>query len=716
MTEIALQREAHSASAIRQHVELLHNAAKGVDGVLVVSTFFASPNREDDRPGTVTHHTVGDVDGMIDAIEAHAETPEANVYVGLQVMRKGLGRGKRGTESDIVAVLGLVADMDADTGKIGQMPFDPSFVLQTSPGNKQPFWIFDKPLAPTVAKPIAAALRRATSSDFGTADISHVWRIPGTLNWPNAKKIERGRDREPAKVTVLQEWDGSFVDTTSFAVTVGAAAGALPVESRVVSIGYLPDVADIIVSGTAEELLQDDGQPDRSTHAARVVERLSFDGHTPEEALALIKACDGKWKDRYATEERLDADFARMWGKFEKISEPVSVDFAKLSNNSRQHPTADNDNEPAVGRKESRAETKPYQGIVSSGELVRGFRPPDYHIDGVVQARFFYSLTGMTGTGKTAVLLLMAASTALNLAIGGREVRPGRVLYFAGENPDDVTMRWIAMAHEMGFDADLIDVHFIKGTLNVNEMFARIKADVNRLGGVDMIVVDTSAAYFFGTDENSNVEAGNHARSLRKLCELPGGPVVLVACHPIKNAGADNLLPRGGGAFIAEVDGNLTLAKADGMVKMHWQGKHRGPDFEPIAFKLKTSTAPALVDTRGRPVPTVLAEDLTPQEVSAANRQVFSDLDAMLIEIDRDPLQSISKFAESLGWIKDGSADKRRAQTATDRLKSEKLAKYEARKWKLTDAGFEALTDAKARRHSERQAADFAARMREKMG
>src|SRR5690606_19470506 len=48
--------------------------------------------------------------------------------------------------------------------------------------------------------------------------------------------------------------------------------------------------------------------------------------------------------------------------------------------------------------------SKPYQGIVSSGELVRGFTPPDYDIDGVVQARFFYSLTGMTGTGKTAVL------------------------------------------------------------------------------------------------------------------------------------------------------------------------------------------------------------------------------------------------------------------------------------------------------------------------
>jgi hypothetical protein len=45
---------------------------------------------------------------------------------------------------------------------------------------------------------------------------------------------------------------------------------------------------------------------------------------------------------------------------------------------------------------------------------------------------------------------------------------------------------------------------------------------------------------------------------------MPGGPCVLVACHPPKNAGDDNLLPRGGGAFIAEMDGNLTGRKLSG--------------------------------------------------------------------------------------------------------------------------------------------------------
>jgi hypothetical protein len=195
--------------------------------------------------------------------------------------------------------------------------------------------------------------------------------------------------------------------------------------------------------------------------------------------------------------------------------------------------------------------------------------------------------------------ILPAALTMLGAKLGDREVRKGRVVYFAGENPDDVRMRWIAMSHAIGFDPDAVDVHFIAGTFSVREMFDRIKADFEKIGGAEMIVIDTSAAYFQGDDENSNTQLGRHARDLRSLTTLPGKPVVFAACNPIKNADPSNLLPCGGGAFIAEVDGNLTLNKSEGSVRMHWQGKHRGPDFDPIHFELKTVTAPTLARQAG---------------------------------------------------------------------------------------------------------------------
>src|SRR5262245_43633946 len=76
--------------------------------------------------------------------------------------------------------------------------------------------------------------------------------------------------------------------------------------------------------------------------------------------------------------------------------------------------------------------------ILSSREFVAGFVPPDYLVDGLLQRRYVYSLTGPTGSGKTCIVLRIAVHIAMGLALGDMEVEQGRVLFFAGENPDDV--------------------------------------------------------------------------------------------------------------------------------------------------------------------------------------------------------------------------------------------------------------------------------------
>ncbi|UNK36555.1 AAA family ATPase [Shinella sp. H4-D48] len=360
-------------------------------------------------------------------------------------------------------------------------------------------------------------------------------------------------------------------------------------------------------------------------------------------------------------------------------------------------------------------DNKPTPTIISSAELVSGFVPPDYFIDGVAQKGFIYSMTGATGTGKTAVLLLIARLAAEGGELAGRGIEKGRVVYFAGENPDDVTMRWIGMAYETGFNLDAIDVHFIRDRFSVPEALVAIHSQVEALGGADLIVVDTSAAFFQGTDENGNTELGKHARDLRMLTTLPGRPCVMVACHPTKNATSDNLLPRGGGAFIAEVDGNLTLAKSDGSIKLYWQGKHRGPDFDPITLELKTITAPGLTDSKGRPIPTVMAQALSASDVKGLAAASRRDEDDVLLHIDRDTKASLVAIAEALGWKReDGSFHKDRARRATDKLRRDKLVTYEGRRWKITPAGFDVLGDIRAERHREQQAGEFATRMHEK--
>ena len=354
----------------------------------------------------------------------------------------------------------------------------------------------------------------------------------------------------------------------------------------------------------------------------------------------------------------------------------------------------------------------PWPGVIPSGEFVRGFIPPDYHVDGIVQAGFIYSVTASSGTGKTAILLLLTALTALGEDLGTREVRKGRALYFAGENPDDVKMRWIAKAHHMEFDPEEIDVHFIPGVFSIPGLFEEVTKSVELLGGVDLIIVDTSAAYFQGADENGNVEMGRHARELRQLTTVAGHPCVLVACHPTKSADQSNLLPRGGGAFIAEMDGNLTCAKVgDGTVKLHWQGKHRGPDFEPVVFEMRTVTAPALKDTKDRDVPTVMASVLDDGAIRSRKQAARNDEDEALLRVEQGA-SSTTSVADAAGWYVDGKPHKRRAQTCMNKLRKAKLLDYAERKgWTLTASGHSAAVEIKGDRHRAASAAEGISRM-----
>src|SRR5688572_19328289 len=99
---------------------------------------------------------------------------------------------------------------------------------------------------------------------------------------------------------------------------------------------------------------------------------------------------------------------------------------------------------------------KTWPGTVHSGEFLRSFTPPSYIIDGVVQQGYLYTLTGVSGSGKTFVALRLAAAIALGQPFGPHKTTQGGVVYLAGENFTDVQPRWAALAREMNFDPDTI--------------------------------------------------------------------------------------------------------------------------------------------------------------------------------------------------------------------------------------------------------------------
>lgn len=121
---------------------------------------------------------------------------------------------------------------------------------------------------------------------------------------------------------------------------------------------------------------------------------------------------------------------------------------------------------------------------------------------------------------------------ALGKALDGHAVEKGRVLYFAGENPDDICTRWRLLGERMGLDPETIEVDFVPSAFPMESKVKQALEETSEARPYSLVIVDTSAAYYSGEDENDNVEARKHAQTLRQLIGLPGGPCVLVISHP----------------------------------------------------------------------------------------------------------------------------------------------------------------------------------------
>lgn len=344
---------------------------------------------------------------------------------------------------------------------------------------------------------------------------------------------------------------------------------------------------------------------------------------------------------------------------------------------------------PAAEENEAAFPTPPGGFTKTLAQSLAGFVPPDYLVDGILQRRFCYSMTAQTGVGKTTVAMRIAAHVAIGKPIGEIGIERGSVLYFAGENPTDVQMRWLGLCKEMNLDPNTLDIHVVEGAMHLSKVADRITQEVHAIGKpMALVVVDTAAAYFEEDNDNDNVQAGNHARRLRSLCGLPGGPCVLVLCHPTKTAADDNLVPRGGGAFLNEVDGNIALRREGDTITAFALGKFRGPEFTPINFALKViRNHPRLVDTKGRQVPTIVALPISASEQTRMEEKVSRDENKLMEELCNNPGFGPAKLARAMGW----GDDSKKASRILAKLAGEKLVESVRGCWVVTPKGQKGL-------------------------
>ena len=247
---------------------------------------------------------------------------------------------------------------------------------------------------------------------------------------------------------------------------------------------------------------------------------------------------------------------------------------------------------------------------LSLAAFLKTAKPPEFLVEPMIQRGYLYTLTALTFHGKTTLLILLAICIAAGRSFANCHTVQGRVMYFAGENPDDVAQKFLVACRFLGLDPAQLPITIVPGAFDLAaNMDSAIKA-AEAGGPVALNIIDTSAAYRFDESEDDNQTSKLWGQWLRRLLHMRGKPATIVAAHPIKHAKAKaDLLPRGGGGFLNEIDGNLVLwADLDRRTtELHWTGKLRGPGFPPISFDLREVDHPTWTFHDGKPVPSAVA-------------------------------------------------------------------------------------------------------------
>jgi predicted P-loop ATPase len=305
--------------AVPQHLALLHDLARasGVDGKLVLFAVGENPQTGRKMKPRALHFAIGDVSTMAKAVTNLAGAEHVNIYTPWAVFRNDLGRGAKGDEQHVLATLALVADLDNDKNELPltALPIEAPYVIESSGGNFQPVFPLSRALANGEAKALAVALSDFIGGDAGTKDLSHVWRVPGTLNWPNKKKLQRGRSPEPQPVRVAKPFTGMLIDPAVLLATL--APGKPNGKAKGKAKGAGNEALDRLLKLCGAELVVllravPAANEDRSATAFRIMRKLIRKDFSDAEINLLIEAFPQGAGARYAEGKDLEADIKRI--------------------------------------------------------------------------------------------------------------------------------------------------------------------------------------------------------------------------------------------------------------------------------------------------------------------------------------------------------------------------------------------------------------------
>jgi hypothetical protein len=518
------------------------------------------------------------------------------------------GAAGRANKADVSAVEYLHADIDLDKLPADHRWFDldlparkseairmldgfddpgpPTMVVDTG-GGLQALWHLNASVAlgnDAYAERFNAHLAEVLGGDPGTFTVAQPLRLPGTINFPNSRKIARGRVAAPTRL--LQNNGRSYDDmdfipakqreqTTQF--DIGDAETIDDLEVFAARYALTDRLKTIIVEGRLEE--PKSGDDSRSAWVFDCAASLLRSGVPPEQVVGIL--LDDRWLISESILEKSDHEAERAaYRTVQNAIAAVQRDIHELD------AEALDDFETVGPAETARSRFKPLEI-----EDMENLPIPEWLVEGWVTEFALGQVYGPRKKGKTFAVLDMALHVALGWEWCGHQVKRKRVKYVVGEGSIgrffDRVRAW-CLEHK-------IDPHDLSGWFSVvsvrvgidndkdlKEFFA---ADHNEVG---VVVIDTVARNMDG-DENATKDMNLFVKGADRIREHYKCAVILVH-HSGKDEGKAG---RGSTVLPGAVDCTIKVSNSGtGLVLVRLEECRDGPAGEELAFEMK----PHIVD------------------------------------------------------------------------------------------------------------------------
>ena len=302
------------------------------------------------------------------------------------------------------------------------------------------------------------------------------------------------------------------------------------------------------------------------------------------------------------------------------------------------------------------------------------WEPPNELVEGMLIERTMSVVYGDSNTGKSFLVLDMAAHISIGLPWFGKQVKRGAVLYLAAESPKSIQNRSRALADKLGVQLDHlfitdcpIDIFDENGD---TKAIVDTTTAIERSFGVQivLIVVDTLARAMGGGDENATKDMGVLVQHSDMIKDRTSAHIMF-----IHHTGKDQSRgARGSSALRAATDTEIEVSDpANGGPKEFKVTKQRDLDGKGDVYGFTLTKVNLGLSNFGQLLTTCYVQEATPVKASAESK--LTEIQREIVDHIRDTPVHGLRFTELVKKLKEARPSTADSTVSNNLKKMEKL-------------------------------------------